>query len=499
MAFPAENIELEDGAAFRRGDGVATNEDAGIASSSESRAFSSGQSSVVDLAFGNEGPESSLPPADRGLQAWFFLLAAFVVEAILWSFPFAYGVFLESYLSDPTYTLQKNATSLLPLIGTVSSGIMYCAGAIVYPVIVKFPRVRRPAVWSGATLCATSLFGASFTTQIPTLFALQGVVYAIGGSLLYFPTIFYMNEWFVRLRGTATGIMFAGTAAGGLILPLAFPRIIAKYGAPRTLRYFAVAMAAMLLPVLPYIKGRLPARVYGPAPRSSNRDWLRNPSFWLYTVVNLIQGFAYFMPIVWLPTFASDLSLDSLQSAAVLAALNGEAFFFLNNTKKTDISAIQVLLSSVACSWATSDHFNAWLLALSSLVATALATFVLWGVLGNTFAGLIAFGIAYGIVAGSFSSLFLSFARMYAKEDPTNSTTLFGYISLGRGIGNVLSTPIATALTGTGSHLMKGATGFAVGGGRFESMILYTGTCFTGAAGLAVLGWRSEMWALRRQ
>ena len=61
-------------------------------------------------------------------------------------------------------------------------------------------------------------------------------------------------------------------------------------------------MAAMLLPVLPYMKGRLPARVYGPAPRSSNRDWLRNPSFWLYTVVNLIQGFAYFMPIVWLPS-----------------------------------------------------------------------------------------------------------------------------------------------------------------------------------------------------
>ncbi|KAL1757924.1 major facilitator superfamily domain-containing protein [Schizophyllum commune] len=483
MAFSAENIELEDGVAVRRG--VATNDDAGIASSSASLAFSSAQLSFVDLDLEREGHESSLPPADKGLQAWFFLLAAFVVEAILWSFPFAYGVFLESYLSDPTYTSQKNATSLLPLIGTVSSGIMYCAGAIVYPVIVKYPHVRRPAVWIGATLCATSLFGASFTTQIPTLFALQRVVYAIGGSLLYFPTIYYMNEWFVRLHGTATGIMPHS--------PLTFPRIIAKYGAPKTLRYFAVARAAMLLPVLPYIKGRLPARVYGPAPRSSNRDWLRNPSFWLYTVVNLIQGFAYFMPIVWLPTFASDLSLDSLQSGRGASVVGGMLMGYL------------------------SDHFNAWLLALSSLVATALATFVLWGVLGNTFAGLIAFGIAYGIVAGSFSSLFLSFARMYAdkwqlqrrildpllthgaEEDPTNSTTLFGYISLGRGIGNVLSTPIAKALTGTGPHLMKGATGFAVGGGRFESMIIYTGTCFTGAAGLAVFGWRSEMWALRRQ
>ena len=28
------------------------------------------------------------------------LLAAFVVEAILWSFPFAYGVFLESTYSE---------------------------------------------------------------------------------------------------------------------------------------------------------------------------------------------------------------------------------------------------------------------------------------------------------------------------------------------------------------------------------------------------------------
>ena len=121
-------------------------------------------------------------------------------------------------------------------------------------------------------------------------------------GLLYFPTIFYMNEWFFRLRGTASGIVFAGTAAGGLILPLVFPPLITKYGAPKTLSIFSVAIACLLLPVIPYIKGRLPPRVYGPAPRASNRGWLTNPSFWLYTAVNLIQGFGYFMPVVWLPS-----------------------------------------------------------------------------------------------------------------------------------------------------------------------------------------------------
>ncbi|KAL1683007.1 major facilitator superfamily domain-containing protein [Schizophyllum commune] len=453
-------------------------------SATASHTGSLGQASSADLDSDNADREqdANLPPADRGIQAWCFLLAAFVVEAIVWSFPFTYGVFLESYLSDPTYATQSHATALLPLIGTISSGIMYCAGTVLHPAIVRYPRLRRPAVWVGATLCSASLFCASYTTKISALFGLQGVVYAIGGSLLYFPTIFYMNEWFFRLRGTASGIVFAGTAAGGLILPLVFPPLITKYGAPKTLRIFSVAIACLLLPVIPYIKGRLPPRVYGPAPRASNRGWLTNPSFWLYTAVNLIQGFGYFMPVVWLPTFASDMSLGSLESAAALAALNGA-------------SVVGGLLMGYL-----SDHFNAWLLALGSLVSTALATFILWGVLGNTFTGLVAFGVAYGIVAGSFSSLWMSFARMYAKEEPGLSTTLFGYICLCRGIGNVLSTPIATALTSKSiSSTLPSATGFAVGGGRFESMIIYSGTCFAGAAGLAVFGWRSELWSLHRQ
>ncbi|KAL1743086.1 major facilitator superfamily domain-containing protein [Schizophyllum fasciatum] len=426
--------------------------------------------------------ESALYPADRGIHAWLFMVAAFFIEAIAWSFPFSYGVFLESYLDNPVYASQKNAASLLPLVGTISSGIQYCSGPFLYPIIIRYPRMRLPAVWIGATLCAVSLFAASYTTQIVTLVALQGVLYAIGGALLYTPTILFMSEWFIRLRGTASGIIFAGTSVGGLILPLVFPPVIAKHGAPYTLRIFAISIACMLLPLLPFNKGRLPiTKVRGPAPRAKDRDFLKNWSFWIYMIVDLIQGFGYFMPIVWLPTFASDLSLSSLQSAIALAALNGA-------------SVIGGLYMGYL-----SDRWNAWALALGSLFATALATFILWGVLGSTFAGLIAFGIVYGIVAGGFSTLWTTFARTYAKEEPGLSSTLFGYISMCRGIGNVLSTPIATALIGKSAQAMVGSTGFAVGDGRFGSMIIYSGTCFAGAAGLAVFGWRSDMWALRRQ
>lgn len=46
--------------------------------------------------------------------------------------------------------------------------------------------------------------------QIEALVVLQGVLYAIGGSLLYIPCISYLSEWFVERRGFAQGVLFAG-------------------------------------------------------------------------------------------------------------------------------------------------------------------------------------------------------------------------------------------------------------------------------------------------
>jgi MCP family monocarboxylic acid transporter-like MFS transporter 10 len=96
--------------------------------------------------------ESSLAPVDRGLGAWSFvraaststmvdankynlpqLLSAFIVEALVWGFPNAYGVFLLKYLEDPTWAHQKHASLLLPLVGPMASGFQYSAGAMFIP------------------------------------------------------------------------------------------------------------------------------------------------------------------------------------------------------------------------------------------------------------------------------------------------------------------------------------------------------------------------------
>ncbi|KAJ7153057.1 major facilitator superfamily domain-containing protein [Mycena crocata] len=426
--------------------------------------------------------ESTLPPMDTGVGAWSFLAAAFVVEAIVWGFPSVYGIFLNSYLQDPRYNSQKDAESLLPLIGNLSSGILHCSALVINLITARYPHHRRKSMWLGAVLCCGSLFGASYTTEIFHLILLQGVVYAIGGSLLYLPCISFMSEWFVVRRGMANGILLAGTSGGGLLLPLVLPQMISKYGTSKTLRILAVGITILLFPLLPFVKGRLPqtrARIHGPAPRGAPRphDWMKHKSLWIFLAASTLQGFAYFVPIIYLPTFANDLHISSSNSAVTLTMLNAAS-----------------VVGRLSLGY-LSDKINPWLLALSTLLTTSASIFILWGILSHSFAGLLSFSIAYGIVASGWSSLWTGFVRPFAKDDPVLSTTLYGYLLLSRGIGNIVSTPISANLYAQPRNAtgVVESTGFQVGDGRFQQMIIYVGTCFAGAAGVSALGWALEV------
>jgi MFS transporter, MCT family, solute carrier family 16 (monocarboxylic acid transporters), member 10 len=74
-------------------------------------------------------------------------------------------------------------------------------------------------------------------------------------------------------------------------------------------------------------------------------------------------------------------------------------------------------------------------------------------------------------------------------DDPILMTTMFGYLQLTRGIGNIGAPLISTRLSsGNYSANIPAHRGFDVGGGRFGSMIVYGGTCFATGALIATLG-----------
>lgn len=66
---------------------------------------------------------------------------------------------------------------------------------------------------SGLIVVVSALIASSFSTHLWHLILTQGVLYAIGGSLLYSPAAIYLDQWFVKRKGLAFGVMWAGVGA----------------------------------------------------------------------------------------------------------------------------------------------------------------------------------------------------------------------------------------------------------------------------------------------
>lgn len=85
---------------------------------------------------------------------------------------------------------------------------MYLDLPIIFAVLQIWPRFRPYCTGVGLFIMCLALALSSFATTTTHLIASQGIFYAIGGSLAYSPCIIYMDEWFVKRKGLAFGIMW---------------------------------------------------------------------------------------------------------------------------------------------------------------------------------------------------------------------------------------------------------------------------------------------------
>lgn len=88
---------------------------------------------------------------------------------------------------------------------------MYFFAPISLYALEAWPSIRRLSSILGLMITVSALLASSFATRVWHLILTQGMLYGIGGSLLYSPTMFYLDEWFIRRKGLAFGIMWAGT------------------------------------------------------------------------------------------------------------------------------------------------------------------------------------------------------------------------------------------------------------------------------------------------
>lgn len=274
---------------------------------------------------------------------------------------------------------------------------------------------------------AAALIGASFAQTVNHLILTQGVLYAIGGCIIYYPILTYIDEWFIRRKGLAYGIMWAGTGVGGLTIPFILNALLSRFGFRTTLRIWAVALFIIGLPLVYAVRPRIPVSASTRPPRYS-LSFLKFPSFWLLQIGFLVESLGYFIPSIYLPLFARSLGLSPSIGTLLVALLNAAGVF------ATIIFGMLV------------DRFHVTTVILLSTLGTTLSIFLLWG-FSTAFPLLCIFSVVYGFFAGGFVSTNAGVIKLVKQGDGSADVgILIGIVSAARGVGAIASGPLSDAM-----------------------------------------------------
>ncbi|KIX98653.1 uncharacterized protein Z520_05954 [Fonsecaea multimorphosa CBS 102226] len=416
---------------------------------------------------------TTLPPVDGGRAAWLFLSGSFCIEMLLWGFPFSFGVLQDYYSTHPPISRQATGISA---IGTTCSGILYLGAPLVFLTFQRWPMFLRRSLFVGLPIVVLAVFLSSFATKTWHLLLTQGILYAIGGNLVYYPIYSFIDEWFVRRKGFAYGVMWAGSGCGGLTGPLVLHWGLSKYGVETFLRGWAVALFILIAPFLFFVKPRIPPSRAHRAPARAivaGFGFVKTKQFWIIEICNIIQGLGYFVPQLYLPAYAR---INGLHSGSLLVSL-------LNVAQVPGVMFLSAL----------SDKVPVYTVILISSLGSTLAIFLLWGLASSSTGRLIAFTLCYGFFAGGFTAVYAGAAQEFRRVTPGGNTgradlgSMMGLLGGGRGIGNVACGPVSEALLHASVAGWKGAAGAY--SGSFGPLIVFAGT----TAALTMSSWVAKV------
>lgn len=237
-----------------------------------------------------------------------------------------------------------------------------------------------------------------------------------------------------------------------------------SFGPKTTLRAWSVILMLLGGPLLYFVRPRLPISRTSRT-RPFDFKFLRDSAFIVYQTGNILEAIGYFLPTIYLPSFARSLGASGIQSSLTVILFNLASVFGC------------IIMGSLV------DRYHATTCIFGSTAGSTIAVFCIWG-LADSLALLYLFCIMYGLFAGSFSSTWPAIVIEIKKRSAfADASIVFGFLSTGRGIGNIASGPLSEALLKGSSW--QGLAAKAYGSG-FGPLIVFTGiSALLGGLGVA--------------
>lgn len=368
-----------------------------------------------------------MSPPSRIFAGWWVVAGAFACMLTGYAVAYSFAAFFGPLEAE--FGAQRGETSL---VFSISAFLYFLLGL---PAGLIADRLGpRPVVAGGLLAISLGLVIAAGAGALWQVYLGYSLGVGLGVGFSYVPSVAAVQRWFVRRRGTASGLAVAGIGVGTLIgAPLAH-ELIASIGWRRT--YLVLAAITAVGAVVAGALIRPPPQRYGlgpdgdpPAPGGVNviapgftlAEAIRSRPFWMIYAGALLLSFGLFAPFVHLVPYARDAGL-------------GEGFGVMLIVLLGVGSTVGRFLFASLTGWLGRR------LSFAMMYVGAGVMLVVWSV-STSGPALIAFALLFGAFYGGFVAIAPSLAADYFGGRALGS--VIGALYSGVGFGALLGSPVA--------------------------------------------------------
>lgn len=258
------------------------------------------------------------------LESLFKVLTLFSASSILMiavGVPNTFGVF-QSYFERGLFS--NIPPSQILLIGSLASTLYMTLGVFMGRLADLWGHEKSLAL--GSLLMVSSLFIASVSTEFYQIALTQGVMFGLGASSAYYPSVTISRRLFAR-HGLANAIVVSGGAVGGCILPYPIRLLLLRYGLAETYRTIGYISAGVLFPanIILYSNCKSVTKLVLGKNNGKIMDLglLRDTRFIIMLVASSIAMIGFLPRYFLITPSAIAMGVDSSFAAWLLALMNG--------------------------------------------------------------------------------------------------------------------------------------------------------------------------------
>ncbi|CAL7940712.1 unnamed protein product [Xylocopa violacea] len=203
----------------------------------------------VSLNASRKDPEdddrNTAVPPDGGMRAWTIMIGSFVINGVLFSIINTYSlIYLE--LQKRLLESGDTAASLkAALVGSLTIGTTFFLSPI-SGILTDKIGIQMTTFLGGAIASSGLLLSSMFSNKVTLLYFTYGVMYGLGASLAYTPSLAILGHYFKRYLGLVNGIVSAGSSVFTILMPFLMEVILARFGLEGTLRFLAMLTAIVM-------------------------------------------------------------------------------------------------------------------------------------------------------------------------------------------------------------------------------------------------------------